>query len=63
MVAVPSTSPTSTGLVAQRISYTASAQGEGDQAEGLQMSVKEIEQLLAEALDAFDDPTPLPAVT
>ena len=26
------------------------------------MSDKEIEQLLAEALDAFDDPTPFPAV-
>jgi len=62
MVAVPSTSPTSTGLVAQRITHTASAQGEEEHVEGLQMSAKEIERLLAEALDAFDDPTPLPPV-
>ena len=30
--------------------------------ESLQMSAKEIERLLAEALDDFDDPTPLPPV-
>jgi len=51
-----------TGLVGQGISHTAHAQGEGDQVECSQMSDEEIEQLLAEALDAFDDPTPFPAV-
>jgi len=49
-------------LVALPLKHITSAQGEGDQVEGLKMSDEEIEQLLAEVLDAFDDPTPLPPV-
>ena len=62
MVAVPSTFPATASSLVALIFVHRKTQGEGSQGESAQMSTEELTQLLGEALDDFDDPTPLPTV-